>query len=408
MTGEAGGRAPREAPAAESSFARFWRLDPDVSFLNHGSFGACPVAVLERQAELRDELEREPVDFLVRRLPERLAEVRAVLGGFLGAEPDDLAFVPNATTGVNAVLGSLDLNPGDELLTTTHAYPGCRNALAHACARTGARLVVADVPFPLEGEDEVVAPVLAAVSPRTRLALLDHVTSPTALVFPIERLVGALRERGVETLVDGAHAPGMVPVDLDRLGAGWYTGNAHKWLCSPKGAAFLHVREDLQTGARPAVTSLGYSEVASPARFRAEFDWTGTCDPTPWLTIPAALDALASLLPGGWSEVMTRNRALALEARDVLGETLRVSPAAPAEMIGSMASVPLPMATPGSVAARLGPQGLGLWLRERSVETWLYPWPSPGGMLVRVSAQLYNAKAEYERLGALLAEALVR
>lgn len=406
MTGEAGGRAPREAPSGGSPFARFWRLDPDVSFLNHGSFGACPAAVVERQAELRVELEREPVDFLVRRLPERLAGVRALLGPFLGSEPDDLAFVPNATTGVNAVLGSLELTPGDELLTTTHVYPGCRNALAHVCTRTGARLVVAEVPFPLGGEEDVVAPVLAAVSSRTRLALLDHVTSPTALVFPIARLVAALRERGVETLVDGAHAPGMVPVELDRLGAGWYTGNAHKWLCAPKGAAFLHVRKDLQTRARPAVTSLGYSEVASPARFRAEFDWTGTCDPTPWLTIPAALDALGSLLPGGWSEVMRRNSALALEARDALEGTLRISPAAPAEMIGAMASIPLPKATPGSVAARLGPQGLGGWLRERGVEAWLYPWPSPGGMLVRVSAQLYNAKAEYKRLGALLAEAL--
>ncbi len=406
MTGAPRDQAPRAVPPEGEPFARFWRLDPEVSFLNHGSFGACPAAVLERQAELRAELEREPVDFLVRRLPARLAEVRAVLGPFLGAEPDDLAFVPNATTGVNAVLGSLDLVPGDELLTTTHAYPGCRNALAHVAERAGARLVVADVPFPLDGEEDVVAPVLAAVSPRTRLALLDHVTSPTALVFPIGRLVAALRERGVETLVDGAHAPGMVPIDLERLGAGWYTGNAHKWLCAPKGAAFLHVRRDLRTRLRPAVTSLGYSEEESPARFRAEFDWTGTCDPTPWLTIPAALDALDALLPGGWPEVMTRNRALALVARKTIGEALRVAPAAPATMIGSMASVPLPKAARGSVAARLGAQGLGGWLRERGVEAWLYPWPSPGGMLVRVSAQLYNACAEYERLGALLADAL--
>ncbi len=406
MTGGADGRTPREVPSGGSPFAPFWRLDPGVSFLNHGSFGACPAVVLERQAELRTELEREPVDFLVRRLPARLAEVRAVLGPFLGAEPDDLAFVPNATTGVNAVLGSLDLAPGDELLTTSHAYPGCRNALAHVAERAGARLVVADVPFPLDGEDDVVAPVLAAVSPRTRLALLDHITSPTALVFPIERLVGALRERGVETLVDGAHAPGMVPIDLDHLGAGWYTGNAHKWLCAPKGAAFLHVRKDLRTRVRPAVTSLGYSEEASPARFRAEFDWTGTSDPTPWLTIPAALDTLASLLPGGWPEVMRRNRALALEARESVETALRVRTAAPAALIGSMASVPLPRAARGSAAARLGPQELGGWLRERGVEAWLYPWPAPGGMLVRVSAQLYNAQAEYERLGALLSEAL--
>lgn len=406
MTGAPRDRAQGTAAPGGSPFARHWRLDPEVSFLNHGSFGACPAAVLERQSELRAELEREPVDFLVRRLPARLAEVRAVLGEFVGAEPDDLAFVPNATTGVNAVLGSLDLRPDDELLTTTHAYPGCRNALAHVAERTGARLVVADVPFPLGGEEDVVAPVLAAVSPRTRLALLDHVTSPTALVFPIRCLVAALRERGVETLVDGAHAPGMVPVDLDGLGAGFYTGNAHKWLCAPKGAAFLHVRRDLRASVRPAVTSLGFSSQPSPARFRAEFDWTGTCDPTPWLTIPAALESVGSFLPGGWPEVMGRNRALALEARAAVETALRLPAAAPAEMIGSMASVPLPPAAPGSAAARLGPQGLGGWLRERGVETWLYPWSSPGGMLVRVSAQLYNVREEYARLGSLLADAL--
>ncbi len=399
-------RAPRAVAPEGSPFARFWRLDPEVSFLNHGSFGACPAAVLERQAELRAELEREPVDFLVRSLPARLAEVRARLGPFLGAEPDDLAFVPNATTGVNAVLGSLDLVPGDELLTTTHSYPGCRNALARVAERTGAHLVVADVPFPLGGEEDVVAPVVAAVSPRTRLALLDHVTSPTAVVFPIGRLVAALRDLGVETLVDGAHAPGMVPIDLEGLGAAFYTGNAHKWLCAPKGAAFLHVRRDLRVSVRPAVTSLGFSSQPSLARFRAEFDWTGTCDPTPWLAIPAALDGVGSLLPGGWPEVMGRNRALALEAREAVGTALGVPPAAPGQMIGSMASVPLPPAAPGSAAARLGPQGLGGWLRERGVEAWLYPWPSPGGMLVRVSAQLYNAKEEYGRLGALLADAL--
>ena len=392
-------------PPRRSAFAPFWPLEPAVAYLNHGSFGACPKAVLERQAALRAELEREPVDFLWRTLPARLAEARGALGTFLGAEPDDLAFVPNATAGVNAVLRSLDLGAGDELLTTSHVYPACRRAMEYVAGRAGARVVVAEVPFPLRGEDDVVRPLLAAVSPRTRLALVDHVTSPTALVFPVERLVAELRARGVETLVDGAHAPGMVPLDLDLLGAAFTTGNAHKWLCAPKGAAFLHVRRDLQPAVHPTAISHGWSGEPG-SRFREEFDWTGTADPTPFLAVPAALAFLASLVPGGWREVMERNHALALEARRILLEAVGGTPPAPASMVGSTASVPLPEAAPGSPAATLGHAALSNWFRERGVETWLYPWPCAGKMLLRVSAQLYNTREEYVRLAALLGEAL--
>ena len=399
-------RGSNLVPLPRSPFAALWPLDPAVSYLNHGSFGACPTAVLEKQAALRAELEREPVDFLSRALPTRLAAVRSALGAFTGADPDDLAFVPNATTGVNAVLRSLDLRAGDELLTTSHVYPACRKAMEFVASRAGARVVVAAVPFPVAGEDDVVAPVLAAVTPRTRLALLDHVTRLTALVFPVECLVARLRERGVETLVDGAHAPGMVPVELDRLRAAFYTGNAHKWLCAPKGAAFLHVRPDLQRAIHPTVISHGYSTDAGGASFRAEFDWTGTADPTPWLCIGDAIDTVGSLLPGGWPEVMATNRALALEACAILCAAVGVAAPAPASMIGSIASVPLPAPDPGSPAGRLSHEGLMNWFRERNIETWLYPWPCAGGKLIRVSAQLYNAREEYVRLGALLAEAL--
>ena len=266
------------------NFIDHWSLDPKVIYLNHGSFGACPTVVLQMQSDLRREMESEPVDFLVRRLPARLDEARKVFAAFVGAEPADLVFVPNATTGVNAVLRSLDFAPGDELLTTSHVYAACRKTLDFISSRSGARVVVADVPFPIESEDEVVAPILAAVTARTRLALLDHITSPTALVYPIRRLVEELDSRGVDTLVDGAHAPGMVPLDLEGLGAAYYTGNAHKWLCAPKGAAFLFVRRDRQAGLHPSAISHGYS-----LGFHAEFDWTGTCDPTAWLCIPEAI-----------------------------------------------------------------------------------------------------------------------
>ncbi len=264
--------------------ASLWTLDPAVAYLNHGSFGACPTAILEKQSELRARMEREPVDFLVRDAPRLLAEARGALGTFVGADPSDLAFVPNATAGINAVVRSLSFSPGDEILTTNHAYGACRKTLDYVASRTGARVVAADVPFPLGGEEDVVGPVLAAVTARTRLAVLDHVTSPTALVFPIERLVAELSARGVDTLVDGAHALGMVPLDLTRLGAAAYTANAHKWLCAPKSVAFLHVRRDRQRDIHPVSISHGYA--GGEARFRDEFDWTGTIDPTAALTYP--------------------------------------------------------------------------------------------------------------------------
>ncbi len=379
-------------------FIKHWTLGPAVAYLNHGSFGACPKAVLDLQSQLRAELEREPADFMVRTWQSRIDGARTDLAAFLGADPADLAFVPNATSGVNAVLRSLDFRPGDELLTTSHTYVACRKTLDFVARRTGAKVVVATTPFPLSREEEVIAAVLAAVTPRTRLALLDHVTSPTALIYPIHALVAELKARGIDTLVDGAHAPGLVALDLDALGAAYYTGNAHKWLCAPKGAAFLHVRRDRQAELHPGTISHGLGE-----GFHAEFDWTGTCDPTPWLCIPESIRFMESLLPGGWPEVMAANRTLALRARSLLGERLDIAPPCPESMLGAMASMPLPAGRAGSPASRLDAEALSDWFRARGVETWFHPWPVP---VLRISAQLYNSLEQYERLAELLDEAL--
>jgi isopenicillin-N epimerase len=379
------------------NFASLWCLDPSVIYLNHGSFGACPSAVLAAQTALRLEMEREPVDFLAARLPARLNAAREALAVFLGADPTDLVFVPNATAAVNAVLRSLALGPGDELLLTNHTYAACRKTADFVAERTGARVVVATLPFPCHDEEEIIAAVLQRATSRTRLALLDHVTSPTALILPAARLVSGLRALGIDTLVDGAHAPGMIPLGLSDLGAAYYTGNAHKWLCAPKGAAFLHVRRDRQAQLHPTVISHGYS-----AGFRAEFDWTGTFDPTAWLCIAESIRFIGSLLPAGWPQVMATNRALTLRARALLLRSLGVDAPCPESMIGSMASIPLPAAA-GSPAVPFDRVALHAWFRERGVETWLYPHPVP---LLRISAQLYNDFSQFEKLAALLEEAL--
>jgi len=369
-----------------------------VTYLNHGSFGACPKEVLTRQHALQREMEREPVDFLSVSLPERLNAARSILADFIGADAADLVFVSNATTGVSTVLRSLQFESGDELLLTNHTYAACRNAVDFITERTGARAVVARLPFPLQDEEQISAAIWDCVSARTRLALLDHVTSPTALIMPLARLVSELDARGIDTLVDGAHAPGMVPLALSGLGAAYYTGNAHKWLCAPKGAAFLHVRRDRQEALHPTVISHGYRR-----GLHEEFDWPGTTDPTAWLCIPESIRILGALLPGGWPEVMQTNRALVLRARTHLLECLGIQAPCPDSMIGSMAALPLPAGAPGSVASRLDNVGLQAWFRARGVETWLHPHPVP---ILRLSAQLYNVMEHFEQLARLLLEAL--
>src|SRR3989442_6443823 len=339
-----------------SSLARLWTLDPAVTFLNHGSFGACRRRVGRPRQRVRERRERRRVRFSVRDWEALLDAAGRVLAASLGAEPEGLVFVTTAPTAVNAVLRSLALAPGDQLLVTDHAYNACRNALDFVAAAARAEVVVVPVPFPLASADAVVEAVLARATPRTRLALLDHVTSPTGLVLPIERLVRELAGRGVDTLVDGAHAPGMLPLDLGALGAAYYAGNCHKWLCAPKGAGFLHVRRDRRGGVRPVVISHGANNPRTDrSRFRLEFDWTGSHDATPYLCVPEAIRFLGGLLPGGWPELMARNRALALEARRVLCEALGVAPPCPEEMIGSLATVPLPGGSPSSLPRGMPP-----------------------------------------------------
>jgi isopenicillin-N epimerase len=384
-------------------FCRLWGLKPGTVFLNHGSFGACPKPILELQSRLRREMEAEPVQFLWRRYEERLEPARQVLAQFVGANSRDIVFVTNATTGVNAVLRSLKFKRGDELLTTSLDYNACRNVLVAVAQAAGAKLVVAGIPFPLRSADDTTAAVLRSVTRRTRLLMLDQVTSNSALVLPAEQIIRELESRGVDTLVDGAHAPGMLPLNLRELRPAYYTANLHKWVCAPKGAAFLYVREDRQAALQPAVISHGNNRRRPGfTPFQDRFDWAGTFDPTTWLCVPEAIDWMGQLLPGGWRELRERNHQRTIQARKLLCDRLDVAPPCPESLLGSMATIPLPLRFQSRPASgKIDREQLTLYDRF-GVEVPLFRFGKPERRWLRVSAQIYNSAADY----AYLAEAL--
>jgi isopenicillin-N epimerase len=385
-----------------------WPLDPNVALLNHGSFGACPKVVLERQEELRRQMEREPVEFFLRKMNPLLDESRAALAELIGADPANVVFVQNATAGVNSVLRSLDFRPGDEILVTAHDYNSCRNVVRYLAERVGIVPVVVSLPLPIAEPRQIVDAVLESVTPRTRLAMLDHITSPTAILFPIEELVAELDRRGVDTLVDGAHAPGMVPLDLKRIGAAYYTANCHKWLCAPKGAGFLCVRRDRQQGIQPHIISHGWNRLRpgySP--FQDGFDWPGTFDPTAWLCVGEAIRFVRSLLPGGLPALMRRNHDLAMLGRNILCETPGLVPVGVESMLGSMAAVVLPDAMGryyfrNQPATMLDNVELHDELLSQGIEAPTYYWPSAPQLILRISAQAYNHPGQYRRLAEAL------
>ena len=377
-----------------------WRLDPSVSHLNHGSFGATPAPALEAQRRWRDRMESNPTRFMLERYQPALDRARRRVAGFVGADPSDLGFVNNATSGVNAVLRSLEatLRPGDEIVVTDHGYNACRNAALVAASRTGARVVTASFPFPIEGPEQVIDGVMAVVGDRTRLLLIDSVTSPTALVLPVADLVAGL-EPHVRVLVDAAHAPGMIDFDVAGLGASYVTANCHKWMCAPKGSAFLYVREDRRRDIYPAVISHGYNGAwpAEGGHLHTQFDWTGTDDPSAWLAVPDALEAVAGAPPARLGREYRRaNRELCLAGRDILLDALGIPPPAPDGMIGAIASVPLPD-SPDAGDTIFDP----LMARLRSdwsIEAMVFAWPRPPARLLRISAQRYNRIEEFHRL----------
>jgi isopenicillin-N epimerase len=381
-----------------------WELDPGIAHLNHGSFGATPVEVLAEQTRIRAEMEANPVSFMLEKYQPSLEEARAGLARFVNADSGGVVFVPNATYGVNSVLRSLEpfLTPGSEILVTNHGYNACANAVEVSASRVGATVVVAAVPVPATGPD-VVEAILARVSERTKLVVVDHVTSPTGIVFPVEKIVAAL-EPDIPVLIDGAHAPGMVPVDLGAIGASFYTANCHKWICAPKGSGFLFVAERFRDAVQAVSISHGHNDgwPGTSSRFHAQFDWTGTDDPSARLSVGKAIEAMGGHRPDGWDGIRRSNHDLVMEGRRLIADALDAEVLAPEAMIGSIAAIRLP---PGDPSDNIF-DPLMIALRHNwKIEVPVFAWPDPSQRLIRISAQQYNTEAEYRYLAeALLTE----
>jgi isopenicillin-N epimerase len=370
-------------------------LDPDHVYLNHGTVGAVPRAVLEAQRAIRDEMERQPARFLLREVyplagastlkATRMRAAAAAVGEFIGARGDDLVFVDNATAGVNVVLRSLRLDPGDEILITDHAYPTTARLAEFVAARAGATARVVKVPYPRFDRDELAARVLGAIGARTRVAVVDHITSESGLIYPLAEIAAGCRAHGVAVLADGAHAPGHVPLDVTALGVDWYAANLHKWAHAPRSCGILWARTDRQPGLHPPVLSWGLDK-----GFTAEFDWVGTRDPTPWLAAPAGIAFLNAL---GFDDVRRYNHDLVWRAANELTRRWGLPLERDEESVGSMVTIPLPDAL-GQTMDDAAALRTAL-LDEDRIEVQIYA--SHGHLWARVSAQVYNEWSDVER-----------
>lgn len=371
-------------------------LRPDVTFLNHGSFGACPRRVFERYQEWQLELERQPVEFIGRRSQDLLREARTALAGYLRCDPDEVVYSPNVTTALNVVARSLPLKEGDEILTTDHEYGALDRTWRFMCERNGATVVRRTLPLPLDDPDEVVEAVMAGLTPRTRVLFLSHITSPTAVVLPIDRLTARAREAGLWTVVDGAHAPGQVPVDLHALGVDFYGGNCHKWLCAPKGAGFLYARREVQHLLEPLVVSWGWqARDPGPSRFVDEQERQATRDISAYLSVPAAVEFQAA---NDWSRIRDECHELARWTASEVAE-LTGLPALTADSpawYAQMVTMPLPPGDEAALKTRLYDQ----YRIEIPVVVW------GDQRFVRISVQGYNTRADAARLVDALAEIL--
>lgn len=413
--------SPRTLPGYSPLAERFY-VDRGVVFLNHGSFGGTPRSVMEEQNALRQRVERETIRFFVEDLEGLLDDARERVAAFVGCAPADMAFVSNATEGVNTVVRSLDLEPGDVVVTGTHEYNACSNALRYAGERAGATVKSVPLPCPIQDEAQIVDAIVKAVADegaRARLLLLSHITSPSGVILPVGPVIQRVQAMGVDVLLDSAHAPGYVDFNIASLAPAYCTANLHKWGCAPKGSAVLYVRPDRQERVRPLTISHGANSTRTDrSRFRLEFDMTGTRDYTPWLATPRAIRDVGDMA-GGWEHLRKSCGELARQGGESISRTLKQwgegRLLAPDRMLGAMRALTLPTPKEAAGTGRgIGPTKYNDPLQDRLLERWKVQVPVHSVALtdgrrqrvVRISAMVYNAPGQYEYLAEALAAEL--
>ena len=391
-----------------SQHEKHWNHDKNIVFLNHGSFGSCPNAILDLQTQIRTRTELDPIRELVSNFEVNYHENKIALAQFVGSNPNDLVLMKNSTSGANTILNSLSFNEGDEILTHSHAYGACINVLKHYAEKQKCKLVIAEIPFPISSKEEIINAILNQVSSKTKFVLLDHITSATGIIFPVEKLTKELESSGIEVLVDGAHAPGMIDLNIEALGASYYIGNGHKWICSPRGSALMHVRKDKQFKIHPLQIS-HYNDLheGTDAHWSAQFAWPGTDDYSSYLLLKDSIHYMENIL-GSWESLRKHNRTLCLEARKMICEKLNIEIPTPDSMIGHLASIPVQNnpETPSKFFNMITP------LKQRLMDEYKIQVPvfyfdkTNPKLLLRISVQAYNSMEQFEYLGESLQRAI--
>ncbi len=385
-----------------SDKVKFWGLDQATTFLNHGSFGASPLLILEKQTELRREMEAQAVKYFIRDLEPRWDEARMKTAKFLGSKTENLVFVKNTTMGVNTIFRSIQLGKGDEVVITSHEYGACVNAIKHYAQLKGFGVKMASVPFPIGKDDEVVSAVLKEITSKTKLVFIDHITSSTGMIFPVEKVIAECKEKNILVFIDGAHAPGMLDLKLDALGADYYVGNCHKWICSPKGSAIMYVSPEKQNEIQPLQISHNYDK---SNEWSKQFFWPGTDDYSAYLCVPDSIEFMGKLFSGGWKELRNHNRDLILAGRKLVADACGTLLLCPDNMIGAMADILVgPASVPKSGFNHITELQETLFSKYRiELPVFLFPWNEPNAY-IRISAQAYNHISQYEYLAEALRE----
>ncbi|KAF4987750.1 hypothetical protein FGRMN_10174 [Fusarium graminum] len=385
------------SPSLDETFGD-WQIRKDILYLDHGAFGACPKSVTQKQNDIRQWIEDSPHAFFERSYVEALESSKKALADFIHADPRDMTLLPGATHGLNVVIQSQRFTQNDEILTTNVAYSSVRMVLDHVAERDGARVVVVEVPLLVDSPEDVMQRILAGVTPRTRLAVIDHIPSRTGLVLPAKTIVRELDALGIDTLVDGAHAPGSIALDLDDIHAAYYVANCHKWMCAPRGSGFLHVRRDRAETIKPLVIARSPYVIGKSERSSLEhnFGWMGTYCPSAILSLPASIHHLKTVVPGGHGGLVRRNHELAVRARRIVCHAIGVAIPCPDTMIASMATIPLPE-SPEPEQEGMLPIQQALW-KDHGIVIPVYSWPSYPKRVIRLSVQAYNHLDQYHKL----------